>query len=413
MSALRPSFIPVSHERLVYAALFLFPIAGNSIRSWTGIFFGLLFAIALFPRNRIRFELLRSEFVVLITTAAIFTTIILSNLINGWDYPQTKGLGVYIRWLMFIPIYLCIRHYRDSFLWLAGGTAVASVVLLFQCLAELAFLDVSRAQGVYDSPGLIGVQSLVFIIMLFGAIKANGADQRLSVIYWFGLFSALVCLILSGSRSTYIVSLALGFLLIVVFYKPRKFAFPIIILVIVTLSSYLGSNFIASRVNSAYLEMRDYIALEDPAKVSHASVGARLEMWKVSILIAEEAPTFGVGWRNFQSRAQPFSDQGLVSPSASEHPHPHNTYLEFLVTIGVVGLFLLLFFLIYSARIASESAKFEPVIGNVFYVFVLAFAINAVNEGGAFIYGNALSFFLIYFAVLLAGSQFGRFTTRP
>lgn len=413
MTALQPSFIPVSHERLVYAALFLFPIAGNSIRSWTGIFFGLLFAIALFPRNRNRFDLLRSEFVVLITTAAIFTTIILSNLINGWDYPQTKGLGVYVRWLMFIPIYLCIRYCRDSFLWLAAGTAVASLVLLYQCLAELMFLDASRAQGVYDSPGLIGMQSLVFIIMLFGAIKANGADQRLSVIFWLGLFSALVCLILSGSRSTYVLSLALGFLLIVVFYKPKTFAFPLIIFVIVTSSSYLGSNFIADRVNSAFLEIRNYITLEDPAKVSHASVGARLEMWKVSILIAREAPTLGVGWRNFQSRAQPFSEKGLVSPSASEHPHPHNTYLEFLVTTGVVGLLLLVFFLVYSTRIASESAKFEPVIGNVFYVFVLAFAINAVNEGGAFIYGNALSFFLVYFAVLLAGSQFGRFTTRP
>jgi O-antigen ligase len=347
------------------------------------------------------------------TAAAIFSAIILSNLINGWDYPQTKGLGVYIRWLMFIPIYLCIRHYRDSFLWLAGGTAVASVVLLYQCLAEFAFLDASRAQGVYDSPGLIGVQSLVFIIMLFGAIKANGVDQRLSVIYWLGLFSALVCLILSGSRSTYILSLTLVLLLIVMFYKPKKFLYPSIIFVVVTSSSYLGSDFIAGRVNSALLEMRDYITLTDPTKVSHASVGSRLEMWKVSILIAKEAPMLGVGWRNFHSRAQPFADQGLVSVSASKQPHPHNTYLEFLVTTGILGLLLLVFLLVYSARIAKESANFEPVIGNVFYVFVLAFAINAINEGGAFIYGNALSFFLIYFAVLFSGSQFGRFTTRP
>ena len=408
-----PIFAPLSHERLVYATLFLFPIAGNSIRSWTGIFFGLLFAIALFPRNRVKFGLLRSEVVVLVTAAAIFTTVVLSNLINGWDYPQTKGLGVYVRWLMFIPIYLCIRYCRESFLWLAGGTAFASLVLLCQCLAELAFLDVSRAQGVYDSPGLIGVQSLVFIIMLFGAIKANRADQRLSVIYWLGLFSALICLILSGSRSTYILSLALALLLIVLLYKPKKFLFPLVIFAVVTSSSYLGSDFVASRVNSALVEIREYITLENPAKVSHASVGARLEMWKVSILIAKEAPMLGVGWRNFQSRAQPFSDQGLVSPSASEHPHPHNTYLEFLVTTGVVGLLLLVFFLVYSARIARESANFEPIIGNVFYVFVLAFTINAINEGGAFVYGNALSFFLIYFAVLLAGSQFGRFTTRP
>ena len=410
---MRPIFIPVSHERLVYATLFLLPIAGNSIRSWTGIFFGLLFAIGLFPRNRIGFELLRSEFVVLITAAAIFTTIILSNLINGWDYPQTKGLGVYVRWLMLIPIYLCIRYYRDSFLWLSGGTAVASVVLLYQCLAELVFLDASRAQGVYDSPGLIGVQSLVFFITLFGALKFNRTDRRLSVVYWIGLSSALACLILSGSRSTYILSLALALLSIVLLYKPKKFLFPLVIFAVVTSSSYLGSDFIASRVNSALVEIRDYITLENPAKVSHASVGARLEMWKVSILIAKEAPMLGIGWRNFQSRARPFSDQGLVSPSASEHPHPHNTYLEFLVTTGVVGLLLLVFFLIYSARIASESAKFEPVIGNVFYVFVLAFAINAINEGGAFIYGNSLSFFLIYFAVLLARSQFGRFTIRP
>ncbi len=387
---------------LTYALLFLFPIAGNSLKSWTGIIFGLLFITAVFFYKSVLTRLSVQEKILVWIMVSIFLITVGSNLANGWEYEQTRGLGIYARWLMVVPIFLLVRAHPQSFFWLANGSIFASVVVFLQGIFDLYILNLPRAYGVQNSPGLIGLQSLVFVIILIGAIKIYHPNRLLVAFYGLGCTAGLASLILSGSRSTYLTLVLLLPCALFILFKWKK------ALVILGLCGFcagllfMSNDFVAKRVESGLKEAKTYLDNPNPAVVEHASVGARLEMWKASLLIAKEKPLLGAGWRNFQENTKPFAEQGAVSVSASQHPHPHSMYFESLVTTGAIGLFFTLALFIHSARTGLQSKTLNSVPGRLLIAFTLAFALNGINEGGALIYGNALSFFLIYLIILFS-----------
>ncbi len=396
-----------------YTLIFLFPILGNTVKSWTGAIFGLLVITALFYLKHTKPTLSKREVTLLMIVLAIFSVTTVSNIVNGWDYAQTRGLGVYLRWLLFIPIYWAIRDLPKSFFWLANGTVIATFVLFFQSFYDVYFLKTGRSYGVYDSPGLVGVQSLIFTITLIGATVIHKNSKKLTMIYCLGGIAALGSLFLSGSRSTYFLIALLVPCLILIFFNLKKALLILSLVLFSTVLFYSNNDFFSSRVQSGLKETQDYFRTSNPSSMTHGSVGTRLEMWKVSVLIAKENPIIGVGWRNFQKSTKPFVDQGLVSISASQHPHPHNMYLEFLVTTGLCGLLLITTLFIHAAHTAYQSATKNPITGKLLLTFVLVFVFNGINEGGAFSYGNALSFFLVYLAVFFSTTQSKSETDNP
>ncbi len=396
------------YQLLCHILLFLFPLAGNSVRSWTGGIFALLCITGLFFLGKTSGNLTKAEKLLLLIVLAVFAVFVISGLTNGWDYQQTKGLGVYVRWLLFIPIYLLIRDHSRSFFWLASGTVVASAVLFTQGIVDIYFNEFDRAYGAYGSPGLIGFQSLVFVITLVGAVKIYPNNPKFLIFFALGLFAALASIFLSGSRSTYFAVLLLIPCVIFIFTPLKKVSLSLSLFCVVAGLAYLISDFVADRVQSGLGEISNYLQDSNPASVTHGSVGSRLEMWKASLMIARDNPIWGVGWRNFEARSIPFVEQGLVSVSASHHPHPHNMFLEILVTAGICGLFVVVALLIHGARVARSSTLSSRISGNLLLVFILSFSLNGINEGGALAYGNALSFFLVYLAVLFSMTQISR-----
>jgi O-antigen ligase len=396
-----------------YTLIFLFPILGNTVKSWTGVTFSLLVITTLFYLKHTKPTLSKRELTLLVIMLAIFFVTTVSNIVNGWEYSQTRGLGVYLRWLLFIPIYWAIRDLPKIFFWLANGTVLAAFVLFFQSFYDVYLLKTDRSYGVYDSPGLVGVQSLIFTITLIGAAVIHNNSKKLTIFYCLGGLAALGSLFLSGSRSTYFLIALLVPCLILISFNFKK---ALLILSLVTFSTVLffsNNAFLRERVQSGLKETRDYFQAPNPASMTHRSVGTRLEMWKVSVLIAKENPIIGVGWRNFQKSTKPFVDQGLVSISASQHPHPHNMYLEFLVTTGLCVLLLITSLFIHAAHTAYQSAQKHPITGKLLLTFILVFVFNGINEGGAFSYGNALSFFLVYLAVFFSTTQSKSVSDRP
>jgi O-antigen ligase len=394
-----------AREKFLYSLIFLFPIAGNSVKSWTGVFFGLLFFFSLMQFAAKKPPLSRPERILLRIIGLIFFSIAISNFANHWDYTQFRGLGVYGRWALFVSIYFCIRLYKDGFFWLANGSVIGSAVLLLQCVIDIFIFQTDRAYGVYESPGLIAIQALLFAVVSAGALKLYFFKIQLRVFYSIGILLSLCALILSGSRSTYVTTVLLVLALLILIAKSKKFI-PVFFITVCTFSMlYGGSRFVSERVDSGLVELRSYLATPQTESLEFGSVGARLEMWKVSLLIAQDFPYFGVGWRNFQNSSKPYAEQKLVSPSATEHPHPHNMYLDTLVTTGVVGLCLILALLIYVVYVARKAVLTRPIEGTTLLVFSIVISINGISEGGALIYGNSLSFLLIYLGVLFSSCQ--------
>ena len=401
------------YSRLLYGLLFLFPLAGNTVTSWTGVIFAFIFLTSLLAWKSFKFDLTKSEKFLLSIALSIFFVTVASNLSNGWEYAQTRGLGVYARWVLFVPVYLYIRKHNESFFWLANGSALAGFILLIQGLFDLLYYDLDRAYGVYESPGLIGIQSIVFAITIIGALKRYRPSKIARLFYFLGLASAICVFFISGSRSSYVLLVILVPIICFLFLRLKKGLSLILLSVIPLGSLYLSSDFVSNRVNSGLTEINAYWNDVTPAKSQLASVGQRIEMWKVSLMIHQDNPVLGVGWRNFQSNAKLFADSGRVSALAAQSPHPHSTYLEFLVTTGAVGLFCLIALLAHGVQVGRNLAKTKPLEGNILLVFILVFIVNGVNEGGSFIYGNALSFFLIYLAVFFSSAQPDLESTSP
>ena len=143
-------------ERMVCALLFLFPIFGVSLDHWFSGIYVLIFLISLTALYRPQGgPLLSEERLLLYFIAAYFLTFILSSLLNGWDELQTRYLGVEIRYLAIIPIYLMLRNYRQSGRWLLWGCMAAAMVVAAQAYIDVYVTNLSRATGAY-SPNLIG-----------------------------------------------------------------------------------------------------------------------------------------------------------------------------------------------------------------------------------------------------------------
>ena len=391
---------------LVILLLFAFPLAGNSVKSWTGaLFFVLAIAGLVFiAKNRPRLWLNRREKVLTLLVTLLFFVWLASGLANGWNELQTKGLGVQVRALFFVPIYFLVRDKPDALKWLTYGCVAAAAVLFYQCYTEIYLSGRERAYGVYDSPGLVAVQSLVFIVCIASyLVREKDSTSRFTRAYLIvGLFLAAAGLILSGSRATYFTVLALSLVLPFFLGSARKAAIGITLSACVLASLYFTVGLVNNQVNRGYDEIATYMNSPNKLTELHGSVGQRLEMWRAAIKIGLDNPIFGVGWRNFPNVAQRYAAEGSVNGSSVGHPHPHNSYLEFLVTAGFPGLIVFVALLFYPLSVALKSAKEFPKESALLITFSTVFALNSITEGGTLIYGNALSFFLVFLAVIFA-----------
>lgn len=389
--------------RLTCIFLFLFPLAGNSVKSWTGTAFFVLALLGLFWIDRCRISLRTEEKALLTIVASIFLAWIISGIANGWGENQTKGLGVQVRALLFIPLYLLLRNNPSSLKWLGFGTIGGSIILFGQCLHDVYWRGLDRGYGLYDSPGLIAAHSLVFLVLLFAFFLKNHRENTLMrFLIISGLLCALGSLVISGSRSTYVTLLLLVPLSSFFFLPWRK---ALVILAMTTagfMTLYTTNNIVKLQFNRGVSEVSKYIAEPNKLTAVHGSVGTRLEMWRAAIMLSTRNPVFGVGWRNFSEASKPLVEEGLVNGSAIANPHPHNLYLEFLVTAGVPGLLLLLALLAYPIYVAAKNRARNPLVSGLLTIFMIVYVINGINEGGALIYGNALSFFLVFLAVIFA-----------
>lgn len=400
-------------SRVVFALLFLFPIAGNSLRSWTSALFWMLVLTALLFKPWKIQKLNSIEKGLLATCALIFCQFILSGSLNGWTELQTKGLGVQLRYLGFILIYLLVKHHHESLIALIYGSVAAALVLLAQGLYEVNILGMDRANGVYESPGLFATQAVVFSIVTgFGFVYA-GKWPICRSLCLVGLASSLAGLVLSGSRATY-----LAFAIFAVIFglwqlrKIKRFL-ALCALLLVFFIAFITSSIVHQQVNRGVEEISTYLHQSDNVvRSDHGSVGMRLEMWRASLLLFAENPVFGVGWRNFSSAAEPYVEKGLANRLVLGSPHPHNTYLEFLAGYGLIGFGMLASLFLYGFKFAKEKSVRKRGINRLLFWFLIFYLINAVNEGGLFIYGNSVSFFFVYFAILVSQCSIRRSSLR-
>ena len=161
--------------------------------------------------------------------------------------------------------------------------------------------------------------------------KNRGNSKSYHVLY----FAICLCIILTLSRSAIIIY---GFLLIVAMLsKPKNLlksfrlfvAFGIVSLFVYVIFVAKWEEFLLPILRSRY--------------ESAGTGSGRFELWQIGLEIFKSNPVFGIGWYNFL-----FYNVSYYGGTN----YAHNTFLEVLVELGVVG------FLLYLAFHTSVILKF-------------------------------------------------------
>lgn len=391
-------------ERAVYALLFLLPVAGISVRHWISATFTLLVLLALPDVLRRRHELTAAERVVLITAAAFFGVFVLTALINGWSELQTRYLGREVRFLLFVPVYLMIRRYPDAGLWLLRGGVAGGFALLGQSLYDVHVLGLERAQGIY-SPNLLGPFGAMLAVFMLVLWRLERERRWLRYAIAPSIAAALVAVAFSGSRGAYVGLIGMFAVWAALSFRGRRFAAAALATLALGAIGYTSSEHVERRIDLAASELVSAVREGELPQTQGGHLGpvsARLEMWRVSWLIFRDHPLWGVGRGNYTEAARRYAERGDVHPDAANSGHPHNAYLEMLVSKGIVGLAVFVVLLFYPLLHFWRTRRGSPDTALLGTVLVTGFALFSLTDASTFIKGNFISIFLIYLAALFS-----------
>ena len=141
---------------------------------------------------------------------------------------------------------------------------------------------------------------------------------------------------------------------------------------------------LSPRLHERWLEVQSDVQAYQRGEIE-SSQGLRLEMWRISLQAAGQAPWLGHGVGSF---AQVYRDlQGRDPQGAS---HPHQQYLHWLVEFGLPGVLLLLAFFVSVWRqarrlAAGPAAALRSTVGIVALVCLANGPFYGVGLGEAFL----------------------------
>jgi O-antigen ligase len=181
------------------------------------------------------------------------------------------------------------------------------------------------------------VYSIVCIILLAFFLKEK---KRIKYLYLFVFLLALVGLLITKSRGSYIGFAAGAVIVLWLFFRSwKKFGITIGAVIAVAIPAVYFSG-IYSRIPGFF----DF---------SGGTSGVRLRLWEKAWYLFGQSPIFGVGFARYNDIGyENIRLTGLrqivsifIEPKFDfSSGHAHNSYLQFLAETGVVGLGLLLLF---------------------------------------------------------------------
>ena len=393
----------ISSDKIVYALLFLLPIFAVTVRHWVSDIFTILSLtslVMLYRQRKQRSELLPEEKILLWGFAVYFSVFVLTSLVNGWGSVQTRHLGVEIRFLLFIPLYLLVRQMNHGAKWLIFGSVFGVIFTAYACYQEVIIKHAGGYKGMY-SPLFTGpiILLLATLSITYFYARIQKKWLKLSLLLLVGM--AFFVVAQTGARNAYMAAIILCGLFILHQYKGLKRYLLVVMAVILSYGSYVFVETINSRVNTAYQEYKTYFAYPNPAKVAEplSSVGTRLEMWRVTPFFFKDNPVFGVGRGNYSDEIKKYIDQGMIHKDVGHHGHPHNVYSEAIISKGLIGILALFWIMLYPLFVLVKD--YRKGYKSAFYGIVLisAYMVFSLTDASTLIKGNYSSIYIIFMAV--------------
>jgi len=210
-------------------------------------------------------------------------------------------------------------------------------------------------------------------LLLVPYVFRNLKNNLLRGLLYIGVFTLIIAIILTGSRSTWLaIPIAVLFVWLITKGKILRIQSGIIPGIILTLiiTFLIHSNFI-----SPYLSQR-FITMIHPEE-THGGSG-RLDIWTVGLAMVEDNPVFGVGLSNFPVRFGDYIGKRTTWSGKSYGVHsgrdPHNIFLSIQAELGIIGIFLFFLFIWYIVKPLIVYLKdIRAVIGILLIIFALIY----------------------------------------
>ena len=251
-------------EKIIYLFLFLFPIAGPVIRHWnSNIFhFILLFSLYFLFSKSGKKPLLKEEKIFLLSFCLFFISFIITAALNGWGEDQTIDLGLQLRFLLAVPIYLLIREYEYSLKVLFAGFILSIPVIFIFSVIEYYIIPGATPDIITGAYSTLFIGPITALILLF---------YHAAYKMWFGLrgylwsgilfyFMGIFVIVLSYARTGYI-TIFIGSIILVLFaLKDSKHKILYFTLMVAVVFSLLLNGKVNNRIISASDNIQNYFS---------------------------------------------------------------------------------------------------------------------------------------------------------
>lgn len=302
--------------------------------------------------NPVLFAMVRPLFLLTIWIICSLFLIITAGLISTFNAQDIVEVfrflvGILVGISIIIVISGVVQEQADVSLvlkWVIIGGVISALAaclgVIHPGVGAITLNKYGRGQGFLLHPNQLGIMLGATIPIVTASLAGNYGVLR----NWFFLALLAVGLVVSGSKTNILITALLGPLAMVIvsFLKPdisQRYKSVIWMMVVLLLSgfiAYLALNELAPKTLQNMMNV-----MEDPA--GYRSMVSRQQIWAGVIKVAGTSPLIGLGagntWLYLGSK------------------HAHNVFLEYFFTMGLIGLFALLFFLVSLFYVCVFSYK--------------------------------------------------------
>ncbi|MBN9430027.1 MAG: O-antigen ligase family protein [Burkholderiales bacterium] len=265
------------------------------------------------------------------------------------------------RFALVLPMLATIACLRPSCrAWLTGVSAAGVYVGVLALVQSLA-LDFEAASG-FTNQNKFGFISATFALLGIAGMRLPANVRPPLALLVGGVVGALIAMLLSATRGAWVAFLVplLSWLLFARVITPRHKAIAIgSVLAIAAALTLTSGTIVHSRLSAMIADLGSYIP-----GVVESSVDTRVELWRGSVMMFEAHPLIGIGPGRYREANRQLIAEGHLSERIAEHGHPHNEYLAWLASGGVIGfaglLAVLLGPLAYFIRCACGGGGTAP-----------------------------------------------------
>ena len=363
--------------------------------------------------------LTRLEKLLLFSFFLMFVVTILSFLLLGGDHGGQTRVGIYLGFLLGIPVYFLFKLYGPSSRLIWGALTIACYIVAARALLEVNGLVeelTSKNTGLFRANGTMhpirfgDLSLLMAFISLAGALYIKDIQRWMRVAGGLAFICGIIASVLSESRGGWIAVPALLIVSLWPLFRVITIRNKLIVLVAITIGFVAMFNISGLNIEKRFEQAKNDILQYHVNDNSRTSIGLRFDMFEAAYWMFSENTIFGVGVGNYSDEVKRYyeSNKERISKEIVHFDNPHNEVLMHLATRGMVGFIslMLLFFVgvimfVTKMRQYDDKTLFYAISGLMIFVAYAHFGMSI----SLFMHRDFLLFFVIYVSLFAAGAN--------